>query len=620
MICANGQVKVFQKFYPEQINKDQSVTLKIVMENTNNVQGVTPPSFKNFIVLSGPNQENSMSSVNGHVTQYSALVFILKPKQPGKISIDAATVNIGGKMYKTNSAELLVKNALSGNGQGNNSAGNPFPGMDPFASARPSGDFTDYILRKGENVVDKVNKNMQLRLETDKTSCFVGEPIVATYKLYTRLKSESKLTENPAFNGFSVIDLTRPDISGYTRQKLNGREYNVYTIRKAQLYPLQPGNIDLEVAELENNIQFIKDEYVNKRGNDVYGLFDDFADAVVPQEGIINQTVSLKSKPVSILVKPLPEVNKPASFSGAVGDFSIEAQLQKKSFPANEAGRLVVRISGSGNLQLLTAPALQWPAGIDPFDPKATEELDKMSIPVSGSKTFEYNFSVNTPGTYSLPAIQFSYFDPRTATYKTVSTKDIFFNVTEATGPANYATVPVSKKETVSGINKIFNNRWWIIEFLAAVLVIGLIIWLRKEKRSTEKQQPVLEVKHEEDVKLSSIIEASTINQQNPLIKTEECLYRDNCNDFYSLLNTELKNYLAHKFLLHPSEINTKNIATIMDKKNISNDTALQLQQLLQEIEWQLYTPFERNEKMNALYHNAQDVIQLINTYDIRHL
>jgi hypothetical protein len=619
MIWTNGQVNISQQISPDQINKDQYATLKIIVENSGNVQQVTPPSFKNFIVLSGPNQENGMSSVNGHVKQYSALVFILKPKQTGKINIDAATVNIAGKMYKTNSTTLLVKNAVSGNGSGNNTATNPFSNFDPFAEARPSTDFTDYILNKGENVTDKVNKNMQLRLETDKTSCFVGEPVVATYKLYTRLKSESKLTENPSFNGFSVIDLTRPDLSGYTRQKLNGKEYNVYTIRKAQLYPLQPGNIDLEPAELENNIQFVKDDYVNKRNNDVYGLFDDFADATIPREGIIDQTVSLKSKPLTILVKPLPEANKPASFTGAVGEFSVEAQLQKTGFPANESGKLIVKISGNGNLQLLTAPVLEWPAGIDPFDPKVSESLDKMSVPVSGSKTFEYSFSVNTPGSYLLPGIKFSYFDPRTASYKTTTTKEIPFTVTKAIGVTAFTAVPVSKKETVSGINKIFNNRWWIIAFIALVMFAGLIIWVKKDK-SAAKVNFVETVNNKDEIKLKNFMEASAINQQNPFVKTEACLYSDDCSGFYTLLNMELKNYLSHKLLVNPSEINTKNISAILDKKNISNDTVLQLQQLLQEIEWQLYTPFERNDKMNELYHSALDITQMINSYDVMHL
>ena len=616
---ANGQVNISQEISPAQINKDEYATLKIIIENSNVIQQLIPPSFKNFIVLSGPNQETGMTSVNGNVKRYAALTFVLKPRRTGKINIDASTVNIAGKLYKTNTTELLVANAISARGSGSQMSVSPFSGFDPFAETRPSVDFTDYILRKGENVADKVNKSMQLKLETDKTSCFVGEPVVATYKLYTRLKSESKLTENPAFNGFSVIDLTRPDMPGYAKQKLNGREYNVYTIRKAQLYPLQPGNIDLEIAELENNVQFIKDDYANKRNNNLNGLFDDFGDLAVPADGMINQTVYLKSKPVTILVKPLPEANKPASFTGAVGKFSLEVQLQKNSFPANETGKLLVRVSGSGNLQLLTTPVLEWPAGIDPYDPKVFEELDKMFIPVSGSKTFEYNFSVNAMGNYSLPAVKFSYFDPGTATYKTLTAKDISFTVTKATGPVNFVTVPANNKETVSGINKIFNNRWWIIEFLAVVMVVGLIIWLRKEKKSATEVNVTEQVK-EEEVKLNTIAETSAINQQNPLLKTEECLYQDNCTDFYSLLNTELKTYLANKFLSDPAEINTKNIAVIMDKKNISNETALQLQQLLQEVEWQLYTPFERNDRMGELYHTALDIIQQINACDIRHL
>lgn len=617
----NAQVAVSQEISPKQINKDEYATLKIIIQNANDIQGITAPSFKDFIVLSGPNQETGMSSVNGHVTQYAALSFILKARHPGKINIGPSSVKISGKDYKTNATELLVKNAVASPGSAGSNAGSisPFGTIDPFENARPSNDFNDYILKKGENVADKVNRNMQLKLETNRTSCYVGEPVVAAYKLYTRLKSDSKLSQNPSFNGFSVIDLTRPDYTAYTKGKLNGREYNVYTIRKAQLYPLQPGNIELEVAELENNVQFIKDEYVSKRSNDVFGVFDDFAGAAVPPEGIVNQAVTLKSQPVTILVKPLPETNKPASFNGAVGDFSIDAHLEKNSFPANEAGKLVVRISGKGNLQLLTAPVLQWPAGIDPFDPKVSDDLDKTVVPVEGTKTIEYNFSVNKEGEYSLPAITFSFFDPVSATYKTISTKDIPFTVTKATGPAVTDTAG-TRIEKVSGINRIFSNRWWIIEFLAVVFVVGIIIWIWKENKTKGKQETVAETVKEEEQKFEAIIETAAINQQNPLTRSEECLNTDNCNDFYSLLNSELKTYLSQKFQVAIIDVNTRSIASVMDSKGIQNGVILQLQQLLQEIEWQLYTPFERNERMRELYGRSQELVQLINSYDIRHL
>ncbi len=612
------QVNIHQEFYPTEINKDQFTSLKIVIENSNGLQHVTPPSLKNFIVLSGPNQENGMSSVNGNVKQYTALSYVLKPKQTGKIVIDAATILIGGKEYKTNATTLKVNNTSTKGAAGNATAGNLFPNINPFAEARPSSDFKDYILHKGENIQDKVNKNMQLRLETDKTTCYVGEPVSAVYKLYTRLKSESRLTENPSFNGFSVIDLTNPDISGFSRQKLNGREYNVYTIRRAQLYPLQAGNIELESAVLENNIQFIREEYADQHNSDVYGLFDAFNGALMPAEGMINQTVSLKNKPVNIVVKPLPEENKPASFNGAVGSFSIESQLQKTSFPLNESGKLIVKISGSGNMQLLIAAQLEWPKGIDPFDPTVTEELDKTAIPVKGSKTFVYNFSANKTGHYILPAIHFSYFNPESATYKTVSTKDIAFDVINATGPVAFASQSLHKKEPVTGINKIFNNRWWIIAFIAICMFTGIFIWIRKDKKALEEIKVAEKSKPADLILLDSIIESTVVNQKNPLLKTEECLYQEDCAAFYSLLNTELKKFLSLKLGTGTSEINTRNIAEVMDKRNFSNETALQLQHILQEIEWELYTPFERNDTMAALYQKSQDIIQLMNTYDIR--
>lgn len=618
MFSSFGQLKVSQEIYPSQINKDEYATLKIIVQNSNNVQEIIPPSLKNFIVISGPGQESGTSSVNGHVSRYTALLFILKPNKTGKIYVEGSVVKIAGKMYKTNGTTLLVKNATSGIVSQNNNALNPFSNFDPFEEKRPSTDFTDYILKKGEDVAAKVNKNMQLRLETDKTSCFVGEPIVASYKLYTRLKSESKLTENPSFNGFSVIDLTNPDMEGFTRQKLNGREYNVYTIRKAQLYPLQSGNIEIESAELENTIQFIKDEYLENNGGNPGDLFDSYGSTIVPQDGIINQVMSLKSSPVSIIVKPLPETNKPVTFSGAVGKYFIEAQLQKTDFPLNEPGKLVVKVTGSGNLPLLTAPVLQWPEGIDPFEPKVFDELDKLTIPVSGSKNFEYGFSVNKQGKYTIPSIQFSYFDPVLAIYKTITTNEIVFTVFNPTGSTAILPVTSGNKKPVSWLNSIFDNRVWIVVFIAVIVIASLLIWVKKNKNPKGEKITGELNDQEESLKKENVIEISTQNQQNPLTDTAACLNQDDCNGFYSILNTELKNYLSKKFLIDPVDINTKNIFTVMDKKNISNNTVLQLQQLIQEIEWQLYTPFERNSKMNELYNRAHDIIQLINSFDVR--
>lgn len=609
MLLVKAQVNFSATISPAQINKDEYATLRLVVENAGDIKQILPPSLNGFIVISGPNQESGMSSVNGKVDQYIAISFVLQPRKPGKINIGNATAVIAGKIYKSNALSIVVQNKTSGNSPSNNQAGNPFAGMDPLEEDRSSADFNDYILHKGEDAAAKVSHNMQLRLQTDKTSCYVGQPIIASYKLYTRLKSESKLAQNPSFNGFSVIDLQQPDISAYTKETLNGREYNVYTIRKAQLYPLQAGPIELETATLDNKIDFVKEASAGKRN--MNGLLDGFG---MNPGDIVSQSVSLSSKPQVINVKPLPDAGKPPYFKGAVGEFKIEWVLVKNNFSTDETGELAVKISGTGNLQLVTAPDINWPAGIEAFEPKLTDNLINTTVPVSGNKIFQFSFAAQKEGNYILPALLFSYFNPKTALYKTVSTSSIPINVTKGTGIPAAANMPVVKKVPPFFLNSFITYRWWMILFIVLIISASLIFRLMNDKKTIQEKKPE-PLKNRADEKMETVIAASAINQQNPLQQTQACLYREDCPEFYILLNREMKTFLAHKFLLNASEINTKKMALVMDKLNMDNNIVLQLQQLMQEIEWQVYTPFEQTEKRNEMYTRSHALIQFINTY-----
>ena len=105
----------------------------------------------------------------------------------------------------------------------------------------------------------------------------------------------------------------------------------------------------------------------------------------------------------------------------------------------------------------------------------------------------------------------------------------------------------------------------------------------------------------------------------NPLAGAEACLDDDNCSIFYRQLNSELKQFFANRFNVTAESVNSRQIASILDQNNISNETALQVQQLLQTLEWKVYTPFERDEELRIIYDKAQDIIHLVNTYGIRH-
>lgn len=605
---AGAQVKYKASVIPSQINKDEYATVRFEVENGANLQRIIPPSFKDFNVVSGPNQETGMSSVNGVGKIYMAVSYVLQPKRAGRFTLGESTAVVAGKEYRSAPLKLVVKNE-SGRTQSGQAA-TPFtnPFLDPLEIPKPAESYSDYILKKGENVPEKVSKNMQLRLHTSKTSCYVGEPIVATYKLYTRLKSESKMTKAPSFNGFSVIDMMRPDESEQGIEKLNGREYNVYTVRKSQLYPLQDGDIELESATLDNRIQFIKDGAQSSMD----GFFDGFG---VSPEAVVTQSVSLSNKPVTIHVKPLPEAGKPAGFNGAVGNFKITSALEKYNFGSDEAGKLTITVSGSGNLQLVTAPEISWPQGMEAFDAKVQEEIESSTVPVSGRKIFSIPFTVNAAGNYSIPAIKFSFFDPATASYKTDSTQPISFTVNKGSTRPVYDIDTLSQKKPESISKKIFSHREWIIAVIALLIISGLYFWSRSDRKTKTGQQEKEEDKNDTEVLQEVQLQVVAEKPQNPLYKTEECLNSTDCTQFYTLLNTELKEWLAEKFSLGLQEINAKKIIAAFDKAGIDNGIALELQQLMQEIEWQLYTPFEKNDTMNELYSRAQSVIQTISSY-----
>jgi hypothetical protein len=612
---SRAQVKFTASISPGQINKNEYAVLRLEVQNAENVEQITPPPFKDFIIVSGPNQESGMSNVNGIVKQYLALSYILQPRKTGTIDLGVSSAKISGRIYKSSSLKLMVK---KGNGPSNNPgniAVSPFSSIDPFAAPpAPAENFDDYILKKGESVPEKVDRNMQLKLQTNKTSCYVGEPVIATYKLYTRLKSESKISKTPAFNGFSVIELQRPEETEYAREKINGKEYHVYTVRKAQLYPLQDGAVELESATVDNIVRFLKPGAADVTQQNMNRFLNGFD---ISPDDLITENVILSNKPVTIIVKPLPEKGKPASFKGAVGKFTVAASLEKNSFANNETGKLTVTISGAGNLQLVTAPDIQWPAGIETFDPKEREEFDQLAVPVSGDKIFEFPFAVDSPGKYELPAFDFSYFDPALAAYKIITVPARKFTVTKGLPrPAFPAGAIVSKQS--AGLSKImFENRGWIVAGIAFVMFCGILIWLKNERRTKPNPEPV--IPPSEEIMAAPVVtyqETMSLKLQNPLSKSEDCLKNTDCTQFYSLLYGELKDWLSFKFSLGKDELNIKNISIAMDRAGIENEVVLQLQQLLQEIEWQLYTPFERGEEMALRYSQSRMILQAINNYE----
>jgi hypothetical protein len=611
-----AQVKFTTILSSKEIGKKEFVQVEFVVENAKKIENITAPAIpEDFKIVEGPVQSSGMSIVNGNMSQYKAISYVLQPSKTGKFTIPGATAEIDGKMIRSNPVSLVVNNSSSGN---SNNSINPMP-QPVFPQEEVSPDDREYILKPGANISEEIKKNLFVKLLVDKHTCYVGEPIMATYKLYTRLQSDSRVTKQPSLNGFSVYDMVDPSADNSSVEKINGKSFTVHTIRKAQLIPLQSGPIEMSQVEVENTVHFLKPagKQTRRNNNLLQSLLDDLSESNMRGEDI-QQQVTLTSKPTVITVKPLPELNKPASFNGAVGQFTMNAAIENKNLAAQDAATLKLTINGSGNLPVLNAPQVQWPSDINVFNTSSKEDIDKTVVPMNGSKTYEYVFTAKKAGYYDIPPIEFSYFDPTSSSYKIVKSDALNFNVSAAKKQsASLSNNPSTPNASVLTQFKSFfkDHMEW---FFAVIIlsIVGLSLWRHNirslKKEDDDKQQAKLreEPKKEHEI---PIISSHIPEQVDPLLRTKEMLAQLNYSGFYRELNLSLWDVLASKLNLPASELNKQNVLSILKAKGWEEENLSKLQDVMNKCEMNLYTPDYNGAGMEHILNHAEQVIKYVN-------
>ncbi len=322
------------------------------------------------------------------------------------------------------------------------------------------------VLLPWEDVNKRIKENMFVKVETNKKQCFVGEPLLVTYKLYTRLRSHSSVVDAPTFSGCSVIEMTTNE-SKEEDVKINGKLFRTYIIRKVQIFPLQEGALQLGSASLNNDIAFYK-----KQANGYQNS---------------TQSVKLTNEPTNIQVLPLPPDSLHKSFTGVIGKFFIVARVIKSVDTANDNNSLELKITGNGNFMNIACPTVFWPSTVQAFEPQASELLDKLSFPVLGQKIFNIPFTCKKVGEVIIPPITFIYFDADSKKYVSTETDSIHITVKPE--------VPVIDESRLSP--KITNIYYlWIIPFIAAIAGFILLFSVVRKKKgsvSDRKKNTVIE-------------------------------------------------------------------------------------------------------------------------------
>ncbi|GAA4314716.1 BatD family protein [Compostibacter hankyongensis] len=585
--------------------------LRFTLENASDISGFQPPAFTGFSVLS-QSQGSSMNITNGHVSQSVSIIYILQATAPGRYTLAGASARLDGKKVKSNPITITV------------SAGSASPSPSPFdPRPRPDERSRDVpgMVRKGENVRDKIRKNLYAKVEVDKKDVYVGEQLTATYKLYTRMPTSSKVTRVPAFSGFSAHDIDLPNPPQATIEQVDGVPFKVFTIRKTMLFPLQPGDLELDSVTVENVVHLYEVDRSRPRRDPLDDFFDDpfgkdpfddsFFDDFFNQQGgsYHDYNYNIRSQPVSIHVKPLPEEGRPADFSGAVGNFTIQAGLNKSALSTDDAATLKITLKGSGNITLLNAPKIDLPADFDRYDPKISDQVNKNDNPLSGSRTFEYVFMPRTPGDYTIPAIRFSYFDPQEKAYKTATSQPFTLHVTQGknrgrgTG-ADYA-LPDNVLQPIHSGKLAWSRRgafwltaplYWILLALP-LLVLLILLATRRRREKLQSDQVLLKNKRANKVARKRLSLAARF------------LAKDDSRAFYEEVSKALWGYLSHKLNIPFAELSRQKATDKLHEREIPPAITGQLFALFDNCEMALYAGMSGHEKMQETYNQAATLI-----------
>lgn len=589
------------------IGKNELVEVQYEIANAQQIDQFQAPSFKDWIIVSGPNNSSISSSINGRTTYKTVISYSLQPKKTGRLEVEGAKAFINGKPISSNKqyVEVLNKNVS----QQNNSASiDPFANFfnDPFFSPSSSqaaepdeSDFLDAeILKPGENIIKKINDNLFIKVITDKTTCYEGEPIVVEYKLYYRLDMTGKVSKRPTFNGFSSYDMedvNQPSVI----EMLNGKRYKVASIKKAQLYPLQTGMLSMEPAEVDCSIRF-------KRGDQIFaGTFNPLSTI-----GYIDTSFTVRSNAVKINVLPLPSLNKPTVFKGAVGNFEINAEVKNSSISTDEAGSLTIQISGSGNFSMVQAPQIKWPSGVEAYEPVQKENLVNTVAPISGQKTFEYVFLPHQKGKIIIPPVQFSFFDIVSKTYKTLQTKPVDLNITQGKEKVN-KNFADSKNTNWPLTFTFFAQK--ILPLLAGALLLVAIItffYRRRRELATNKKEKIILKNNNIHDSLENAEQLKEVSNSS-LTQAEAALYQEDNNIFYKSLKNEILQNLALYTRQHTA--NKELLYNTLRQKGIDSNHIQQINSILDECDAAIYSPIKNITDRHKALEEAKFLLEYLN-------
>ena len=544
------------------------------------------PNTADFTPL-GTMQSSSESFENGKYIRTITFICQYHPKKAGTFKIPGAIIRTNRGIVKSNEVTVKVtqntpKPKQGANGKNDGSEGNG--GGEYFIEA----------------TVDKAN-------------VYEGEPVTVTYRLYfynvdTRGASLKKV---PPFTGFWAKDLPDAADKQLRAENRNGKRYAAATIKKSILYPQHSGNLTIDPLEVEAAIVM----QAPRKQRQAHNPFDDpFFDDPFFNDPFFGGRVEvkrkiMKSNPFVIHVNALPEAGKPDNFSGLVGNFRIYANVDKTKLKENDALTYRVTVEGTGNIQEVQPFKLNLPPDWDVYDPKTVDR--------AGARSFEYTIIPKKMGKYTIPPLEFSYFDLGARKYITDKTKEFEIEVEKGTGTPNGPSSGYDKEDvkligqdirfikiSTDGLKKDAGNFYgsllfWVFAILPFPLFILLLFFRRKNEENSADVAGTLRRK-------------ATGMARQRLKNAKAFMDKNDTAGFYTEVLLALYGYIQHKIGMQLAETSRENIKQVLIEHHAHEAEITRFIQLVDTCEFAKYAPSAARDNLNEVYNQSVELISAL--------
>jgi hypothetical protein len=548
--------------------------------------GFKGPDLSAFNIHSGPSQSTNVQFINGAMSQNMTVYYVVSPKQEGKFTIAPATIVANGKRYQSQSLSVeVLKGSAPQSRQGNQKQQNN------------SGNNGDYS--------QEINDNLFLKASVSKSNVYQGESFVLTLKVYTRVNIvDNGVSKTPALNGFWSEDIPnqKRNIELYD-ENVDGIIFKVGELKKSVLIPQRSGSLNIDPLEMD----FIVRVKGKGRGN---SFFDQ-----VFGPSMQDVKVTIKTKPVKINVLPLPEKNKPLNFNGAVGQFSFATKVSRKELKTGESATLTLSVNGSGNLNLLDFPTPEFPPDFESYEPKSNEKYTVSVNGINGSKSVEYLFIPRAAGNYSIPAIDFSYFNPELKKYVSIEGSPFDFLIEKGVGEEAQVIAGggTSKREVKmlgkdvrfvkSNLSDLCDNKpffgtaffWFLL--LLPIGTTAFVGFTLQRIRNNPVAESLLLSRKAQAIAKARLKHAASLN--NP----------QHYNAFFEEIFRTIYGYISDGFLIPKADLNREKISSVLSQKGVHPDRLKQLMDLMDVCEMARFSPVKNPESMANAYNASMDLI-----------